>query len=134
MVMDHSRPCLHFDSMGAFDRRFQSVLEEPQDHEKELAFYTEGSKMDIGTGAGVYCEALGINYSLRINDDCCVFQAEVTAIVQAAEIIRENNIVGKTITVLIDSQPLRLWTVIRSRLVRTKQITLKRGTYVEPMR
>ena len=88
---------------------------------KELAFYTDGSKMDIGTGAGVYCKALGINHSFRIHDDCSVFQAEVTAIIQAAEIIRESNIVGKTITVYIDSQAAVKAldsAVIRSRLVR----------------
>ena len=73
-------------------------------------------------GAGVYCEALEINHSYRINDDCSVFQAEVTAIIQAAEIIRESNIVGKTITAYIDSQAAVKAldsAVIRSRLVRT---------------
>ena len=50
---------------------------------EELVFFTNGSTIDIGTGARVYCEPLGINQSFRINDDYSVFQAEVTSFIQA---------------------------------------------------
>ena len=42
--------------------------------------------MIAGTGAGVYCESRNTHHSFRLKDGCSVFQAEVAAIKQAADI------------------------------------------------
>lgn len=67
-----------------------------------LATYRDGSKMDEGTGDGVYCPNLIIKH---LYDNCSLSQAEILAIKKKAEMVREisNSITGPE-TIYVDSQ------------------------------
>ena len=70
-----------------------------------LSIFTDGSKMEEGTGAGVYCRELGIRNSYKLNNDCSVFQAEILAITKAAEIVKAlNTDFTGPVTIYVDSQ------------------------------
>jgi len=47
---------------------------------KGLVWFTDGSKMMEGTGAGVYGQSLGRRLSIPVGKHATVFQAEVYAI------------------------------------------------------
>ena len=66
--------------------------------------FTDGSKMDTGTGSGVYIPDRNIKVSYRLPDNCSVFQAEILAIIKAVEIIDGNIEVGQVVTIYVDSQ------------------------------
>jgi ribonuclease HI len=66
--------------------------------------FTDGSKLAEQVGFGIFSSDIGINQSHRIPDYCSVFQAEVIALKQAAEILSVNGISGKDIHILTDSQ------------------------------
>ncbi|XP_073841439.1 uncharacterized protein [Musca autumnalis] len=70
-----------------------------------IEVYTNGSKMENGTGAGVYSDILNLQLSFKLNKKCSVFQAEIFAIKKAAELIK--NIKGDIdgpVTIYVDSQ------------------------------
>ncbi|XP_055856174.1 uncharacterized protein LOC129919340 [Episyrphus balteatus] len=69
-----------------------------------IPFYTDGSKMESGTGAGVFCKPLNIRESFRLPDDCSVFQAEIFAIEKAAELVLKEKLISSEITFFVDSQ------------------------------
>ncbi|XP_058978632.1 uncharacterized protein LOC109613882 [Musca domestica] len=70
-----------------------------------IAVYTDGSKMESGTGAGVYCESLSIRRSFRLNSDCSVFQAEIFAVRMAIELLNNRiNELDGPVTIYVDSQ------------------------------
>ena len=82
--------------------------------------FTDGSKMDTSTGSGVYIPDRNIKVSYRLPDNCSVFQAEILAIIKAAEIIEWNIEVGQVVTIYVDSQAaLKALTghSVKSRLV-----------------
>lgn len=64
----------------------------------DVEVFTDGSKMDCGTGSGVFVESLNIEESYKLDDDNSVFQAEVVAISKAAELLMEKSIHNKRIT------------------------------------
>lgn len=70
----------------------------------ELSIFTDGSKMDIGTGVGIYSENPSINESIRLPDHCGIFQAEILAIDKAARLIAGKDLVSSNINFYIDSQ------------------------------
>ena len=47
-------------------------------------WYTDGSRMNGLSGAGVHCERAGIDLSVPLGEHCTVFQAEIYAIMMAA--------------------------------------------------
>ena len=57
---------------------------------ESIEIFTDGSKMEIGTGAGFYCNSLQTEQSFRLPNECSIFQAEIYAIQKALEHI--NNI------------------------------------------
>lgn len=69
-----------------------------------LEIYTDGSKTKEGTGSGVYCQELDINYSAKLPSECTVFQAEVLAIKVAASSILTKSITNRVISIYVDSQ------------------------------
>ena len=69
-----------------------------------IEVYTDGSRKENGTGCGVFCEKLDINYSARLYDACSIFQAEVFAVYEAARLISMRPIFTSDITIYIDSQ------------------------------
>ncbi|XP_055857796.1 uncharacterized protein LOC129920526 [Episyrphus balteatus] len=72
--------------------------------EQGFPFYTDGSKIESGTGDGVFCKPLNIRESYRLPDDCSVFQAEIFAIEKAAELVHKEKLISSEITFFVDSQ------------------------------
>ena len=68
------------------------------------AVFTDGSKMNVGTGAGVYIMDTDIKYSYRLPDECSVFQAEILGILRATELIMSNVARDSEVTLYVDSQ------------------------------
>lgn len=71
---------------------------------EDIQIFTDGSKMEQGTGSGIYCESLQIDESHRLSNDCSVFQAEIFAIEMALKNINTRNIPEDRITIFVDSQ------------------------------
>lgn len=87
---DYIMPTLDFDMEPMVVMMDRSEWEDgvPQSLSGVL-IYTDGSKMETGSGAGIFCEELHLSMSIRLHDDCSVFQAEVAAIVKAACVVRD---------------------------------------------
>ena len=72
----------------------------------ECNVYTDGSKIDGQVGAGVFIERSGtvvIRHCVRIPDESTVYQAEIMAIKEAAQILATWNDLT-TIKIFVDSQ------------------------------
>lgn len=94
-----------------FSRNFEIKVPSREEWERqdvigegETAIYTDGSKMSEGTGAGVYSSYWGFSESYRLPDECSVFQAELTAVFQAALLVAVSDESNKDITIYTDSQ------------------------------
>lgn len=85
-----------------------------------LIFYTDGSKMDCGTGSGVYGKNPGMSIIASLSRYCTVFQAEVHAIELCAREIENRGYSNRKIYILSDSKAAILAigaTEIQSKLV-----------------
>ena len=94
-----------------FSRQFELYIPNRDDWEADCVIrsgetnvYTDGSKMECGTGAGIYSNFLSINESVKLRDSCTVFQAEVAGILTAVRRIKETGAMGKNFTIYTDSQ------------------------------
>ena len=67
-------------------------------------FFTDGSKMEGGVGAAVYCRELGIRNSYKLPDDCSVFQAEILAAKMASDLALSSGTENSQVNLFIDSQ------------------------------
>lgn len=85
-----------------------------------ITIYTDGSKMENGTGAGLYSEALQKRESFRLPNTCSVFQAEIYAIEKAAALIQDSTIRPSNITICVDSQAALK--AIESKTVKSKMV------------
>ncbi len=70
----------------------------------EMQVYTNGSKTENGTGSGIFIEELDIRRSYKLSDSCTVFQAEVHALLMAAETLLDTGVNGREISLYVDSQ------------------------------
>ena len=98
-------------------------------NEFQISVFTDGSKMDCGTGSGVFVSALNIEESYKLNDENSVFQAEVVAVIKAAELLENKDIQNKSIAIFIDSHAaIRAIASrqIKSRVVLNCRAVLKR--------
>ena len=68
----------------------------------DVIWYTDGSKTDEGTGAGIVSS--GAQLSISLGEYATIFQAEVYAINHCAHLILANNHKGKRIIIMSDSQ------------------------------
>ncbi|XP_073837756.1 uncharacterized protein [Musca autumnalis] len=103
-LSDYISPVLRFDDIDVVipSRDDWNRSNTPLDG---LAFYTDGSKMEEGTGAGVYCEMLSLEYTYRLDSNCSVFQAEIFAIWKAAKLIKSLDAeIFEPVTIFVDSQ------------------------------
>lgn len=87
----------------------------------DINVYTDGSKMDTGTGCGIFCEKLEISESIRLKNECTVFQAEVFAVAEAARLISMRALSKSDITIFIDSQAAIK--AIESRNIRSEVVS-----------
>lgn len=74
--------------------------------EVDHSVFTDGSKMDVGVGAGVFSESMLIQRSYRLPDYCSIFQAEIFAVDKAVNTLRDHaGLRGPaSIAIYIDSQ------------------------------
>nr|AMS38355.1 hypothetical protein [Bactrocera tryoni] len=93
-----------------WERRFKVNIEKDGWRKGMLAtrntlnIYTDGSKMDDGVGAGIYCPELGIRQPFKLPDHCSIFQAEVFAIAKAAELASNAPAGNSRVNIYVDSQ------------------------------
>ncbi|XP_043661777.1 uncharacterized protein LOC122625789 [Drosophila teissieri] len=80
-----------------------------QGHAQHLNIYTDGSKMEGGVGAGIYCTDPEMRLSYKLPSQCSIFQAEVFAIGKAAELAQSIDRPHEAVNLFVDSQ-----TAIRS--------------------
>ncbi|XP_037941860.1 uncharacterized protein LOC119674776 [Teleopsis dalmanni] len=66
--------------------------------------FTDGSKMEVGVGAGIYCAELSIRMPFKLPNYCSVFQAEVFAVKKAAELVCRDETRNYCINFYVDSQ------------------------------
>jgi ribonuclease HI len=69
-----------------------------------ITWFSDGSKSEVGTGSGAYCETLDINISKRLSDHATIMQAETIAIQICVEEMISQAIKGKNIFIFSDSQ------------------------------
>jgi ribonuclease HI len=104
------QPTDHCDEM-IWEKSFHINLDSFDGHKKhrkhsEYTAYTDGSKTADGTGAGfvIYHRNEVLSYeSIKLNDNASVFQAEITAIMYAADYLYTLQNV-KFVKILVDSQ------------------------------
>ncbi|XP_074114897.1 uncharacterized protein LOC141537672 [Cotesia typhae] len=105
-----------------WERGSKSILSPPG-----LVWYTDGSKMEKGAGAGIYSSGPKTEISLRLGDTASIFQTEVYAIWTCAEHISKLNHRNKRVYICTDScAALRALEQIEvsSRLVRNCIVSL----------
>ncbi|KAH8246549.1 hypothetical protein KR038_002390, partial [Drosophila bunnanda] len=73
-----------------------------QDHAQYLNIYTDGSKMEGGVGAGIYCTDPEIRLSYKLSSQCSIFQ--VFAIWKAAELAQRIDRSREAVNLFVDSQ------------------------------
>lgn len=102
---DYTTPRLDFERpfTTSFPNR-EDWLNNQTPCESAIQIFTDGSKMEIGVGAGFYSEALELAGSIRLPDYSSVFQAEVLAVTAAAKEAAIKAIPRADITFFIDSQ------------------------------
>jgi ribonuclease HI len=71
---------------------------------KGLVWFTDGSKMKGGTGAGVYGQSLRRRLSFSLEKYATVFQAEIYAILACAHEIQSQNRSERYVSICSDSQ------------------------------
>ncbi|MBZ5796184.1 RNAse HI domain-containing protein, partial [Burkholderia contaminans] len=71
---------------------------------ERVTWYTDGSKTQQGTGAGIYNETEKLQYSIPLGKYTSVFQAEVYAILHCAKENITRSYTNKRIDILSDSQ------------------------------
>lgn len=90
----------------------------PENIIRGTPIFTDGSKMDKGTGAGVFSEALQISESYKLTSECSIFQAEIYAIMKAALTAQEIQMSATEITICVDSQAALK--ALNSNLIKSK--------------
>ena len=72
--------------------------------EIELEIYADGSKDNDCCGAGVFCQELNIAHAISLNGEVSVVQTELIALTEAARLLIEENLEGKSIRIFSDSK------------------------------
>lgn len=99
----------------------------PHPSRQDMVWYTDGSKMETGTGSGIFSDCPRTNFSVSLGSHSSIFQAEVFAINECSRIICSSNTKNKTIFIFSDSQAaLKALSspVIRSKLVQETVMSL----------
>ena len=55
--------------------------------QRGIPIFTDGSKLCVSTGAGIFCSELDLELHFKLKDDWSVFLAEIFAIFKAFEAI-----------------------------------------------
>ena len=104
-------PSDHMDAVFRFDKNFETNVPNRSEWDNgrlplagDLAVFTDGSKMDEGTGAGIYCEEMGLKVSIPLGTSATVFQSETLAISKCCCILMERQVKEKKIVIYSDSE------------------------------
>ena len=91
-------------------------------------FFTDGSRRNDSVGGGVYSPELATRHKFRLPDHCSVFQAEITAIKEAVDLLGRSVVIANSSNIYSDSQAaVRALdsAVVRSSIVKECQLSLK---------
>lgn len=96
----------------SFQNRFEIIIPTRQEWESgnvlrqlgNTTCYTDGSKMETGTGAGVYSGQLSLERTHSLGNYCSVFLSEVYAVLDCADELVRKDISRRQISILSDSQ------------------------------
>jgi ribonuclease HI len=95
-----------------FDHNFGVVIANRQDvdlcdyeeGESKILCFTDGSKSDFGTGAGIFVAKRNIEISVNVGQNATVFQSEVKAIEFCAKELIERGVSNEVIHICSDSK------------------------------
>lgn len=106
MSTDKCAPEYYFDKTFDINIPERSEWENIENmfEEQGVTVYTDGSKMDSGSGAGVYSVNPPMELSYPLGVYASVYQAEIFAILKSAEKLQDENVMEKTIYICSDSQ------------------------------
>lgn len=114
-------------TLNVTEPKFQLVYPSREDwsndsilNESEISVFTDGSKMESGTGAGFFCDQLNISKSFRLPELCSVYQSEVLAVKKAAEQLLIEQVSDRDISFYIDNQAAI--TSIGSRTIKSSLV------------
>lgn len=72
--------------------------------EFDITIFTDGSKSEMGCGAGFYVRDPHTKRAFKLPDDSSIFQCEIFAIDKACDYINQLELEGKSIAICVDSQ------------------------------
>ena len=104
---DSITPVLNLETHFSVEICRRDLYEEMAPDNSTIHCYTDGSKSDTSTGAGVYIMESNVlisEESLNLGSDTTVFQAETYALGRAASHLIQAGIVNKNIVINCDSQ------------------------------
>ena len=107
MGVDVMRPAFNLESkyrVIMLTREDWTSGSRPPPEIKGLVWYTDGTRMKDGTGAGVYGQSLKRRLSFSLGRYTTVFQAEIFAILACVYDIQSQNRPEKYISICSDSQ------------------------------
>lgn len=87
-----------------FTKHYRIDLDSSQKRKPDISIFTDGSKNSQGSGSGIYSEELGLRESIALGKFATVFQAELFAVIQGANIAIDKDVYGKTIQIVVDSK------------------------------
>lgn len=99
-------PCDKIPRQSTSQKHYKIQTHENQSDQSgnsEVRVYTDGSKTNQGTGAGVHSLDLNINISMTLGSHSSIFQCECVAITEAATAIKRRGIEDYSIRILSDS-------------------------------
>lgn len=99
-------PCDKIPKQHIFEKHYRIQTHEDQRDQSgcnEVRVYTDGSKTEQGTGAGVHSLDLNINISITLGAHSSIFQCECVAITEAAKAINRRGVNDYSIRILSDS-------------------------------
>lgn len=108
-LMRSDRMVIQYDLDKSFKTQIpaREAWEDPQSRAELLqgqVWYTDGSLMEGVSGAGVFCESSGKKRTFPLGMFASIFQSEIFAILQAADLSSEEAVQGQKITICSDSQ------------------------------
>lgn len=104
MRSDHAAKTYHFDNM------FNTKIPNREDWDSGsvilngICIFTDGAKSGHLLGSGVYSSELNLSITTPLGEQITIFQAEVHAILQAAQMLLENKTCNVSINILTNSQ------------------------------
>lgn len=110
MAQDRICPKYHFEKNyhvtipARVEWNWEAISQKLNLRPQDLIWFTDGSKTNAGSGAGIFCRKPGTRASYSLGKYCTVFQAEVFAIDKCAERMITRDVKHRHIVILSDSQ------------------------------